>query len=213
MYGLIVCIENIRSIAEINMGQVPSDSYNLYNAYTLLVYVISIDIMFSLLLISSSVRIDQIFYRLKWVSFLITVITITISIIISILAKNYPNGGPLQINLILFIVIGLNTILLQVDNVLLYIKYKNNPFYHNGKIKKVYTTYTTISDSDSKKTSNEQNIDKKDVLDQNISYLELYEKRSQELHQVEEDFDNKLIDEKEYERRRKEIYAKYDKYN
>ena len=41
----------------------------------------------------------------------------------------------------------------------------------------------------------------------------MYEKRSQELRMVEEDFDNGLIDELEYNKRRKDIYAKYDKYN
>ena len=41
----------------------------------------------------------------------------------------------------------------------------------------------------------------------------MYEKRSQELKKVEEDFDNGLIDEQEYNKRRKDIYAKYDRYN
>ena len=56
-------------------------------------------------------------------------------------------------------------------------------------------------------------VDEKDVFDSNMSYFEMYEKRSQELKKVEEDFDNGLIDEQEYNKRRKDIYAKYDRYN
>ena len=47
----------------------------------------------------------------------------------------------------------------------------------------------------------------------NLSYFERYQKRSEELQKVDEDFDNGLISEQEYQKRRKEIYARYDRYN
>ena len=208
LYGLVTVIENIRTLSQVNGGSVPSDSYSIYKSYSILFYVLSIDGVFSLLIISSSVRIDQIFYRLKWVNSLVSTLTIVVSIALYILNVKYPTGGGIKISVLLYIIIAINTILMHIDVISIYLKYKNNPFYHNGKFKRAYTTYQVKEEKKEEKPV----VDNNDPL-KNLSYFELYEKRSEELHQVENDFDQGLINEQEYNRRRKEIYAKYDKYN
>ena len=64
--GMVSAIANIENLGAINNGYTANQAYLLIRYY-IIVNVLSIDILFSFLLISMSFRIDQIFYRLKWV--------------------------------------------------------------------------------------------------------------------------------------------------
>ena len=215
--GMAIAISNIESAVEINNIATNNQLY-LYNRYIILINILAVDIVFSLLLISMSFRIDQIYYRLKWVNITTDIISVSVTIFVALLAKKYASDGALLIQSpILYVLIGVGALLILVDHIILIIKYKDNPFYHNGKFKN--TSNTRVYQANTKeyitpeKREQDKVVDEKDVFDSNMSYFEMYEKRSQELKKVEEDFDNGLIDEQEYNKRRKDIYAKYDRYN
>lgn len=198
--------------------------YEIYSAYYVLIYIASISMVFSLLLISMSVRIDQIYYRLKWVNITTSILSLITILGTSLIASKYPQYeivkmfNPIIIYIILIVVI----LLLIIDQIILYIKYKNNPFYHGGAFKKSSNGYHRPEHQ--KKTDdgyinptqrpNEKVVDEKDVIDNDLSYFEIYERRSAELKALDELYENNKITEEEYYKRRKEIYVKYDnKYN
>ena len=198
-------------------------------AFAVLIYIAIIDIVFTLLLISSSLRIDQIFYRLKWVNILCSVLSLTV--VLSIFFINKENAGsPYTINMgwPIYVLLALAIVLMMSDVVIIKLKYRNNPFYHNGKVKKTYTQYKDVTPTyeapsqsvnqeviENDEAPQQNQSPKQEVVDElaNLSYFERYQKRSEELQKVDDDFDNGLINEQEYQKRRKNIYAKYDKYN
>ena len=195
--------------------------------YAILIYIAVIDIAFSLLLISSSCRIDQIFYRLKWVNMLCSALTLTIVLAIFFISReNAGTDVEITMKWPIYLILGIAIVLMSTDVVIVKLKYRNNPFYHNGKFKKTYTNYTDVTNRYEPKKDNDQEVVyedktqqtqqvKQEVVDElaNLSYFERYQKRSEELQKVDEDFDNGLITEQEYQKRRKEIYARYDRYN
>lgn len=182
--------------------------------YQIIISILSIDLIFSLLLISMSFQLNQIYYRLKWVNILVIIASAFSLILISVVKTRY---GEMSENIIeiksplIYIFYSIAAILILVDPIILMVKFKNNPFYHNGKYKKTYTEYVTKDQNNHQNQNN--NETKVEVLDENLSYFEIYERRSQELKHVEDLFDNGEIDENEYNRRRKQIYDKYDRYN
>lgn len=187
--------------------------------YRILIYISVIDLAFSLLLISTSLRIDQIFYRLKWVNMLCSSLSLAVVLSVFFLGRNSMNQT-ITINWPLYVLLALAILFMFGDVVIIKLKYRNNPFYHNGQFKKnVFTTYQDVTPK--KKVDDvvvEDRSDKsepveQEVLDKNLSYYEVYQMRSKELQQTDDDFDNGVINEQEYQKRRKDIYAKYDKYN
>ena len=199
--------------------QIANSVLMVYRTYQILLSILSIDMVFSLLLISSSFRIDQISYRLKWVNIvvgLLSTITLVILLIITNKYKVYPS---IKVNIFTYILLGLSLVLIAIDPIMLYIKYKNNPFYHNGKFKKTYNnshqhaSKTEDGYINPRPREEDKVVDEKDVIDANLSYYEIYEKRSKELLEVEDQFDQGLINEEEYNKKRKAIYDKYDRYN
>lgn len=215
--GMVSAIANIENLGAINNGYTANQAYLLIRYY-IIVNVLSIDILFSFLLISMSFRIDQIFYRLKWVNISTGIMSIACTIFIALLSNKYASDGALLIQSpFIYVLVGLGVLLLSIDHIILLIKYKDNPFYHNGKFNK--SSNTRVYQENTKETitperrQEDKVVDEKDVFDSNMSYFEMYEKRSQELKKVEDDFDSGLIDEQEYNKRRKDIYAKYDRYN
>ncbi len=194
--------------------------YAIYISYQVVISIESIGMIFSLLLISMSFRLDQIYYRLKWVNFLVSCILIATLVTTLIVANRYPYNSPVTITSPFFYVLfGISLVLLFADPVILYIKYKNNPFFHNGKFKKNYHTNPQQSSKTedgyiNPRPRDENNqVDEKDVIDNNMSYFEMYEKRSKELQEVEDLFDQGKINEEEYNKKRQEIYNRYDRYN
>ena len=196
-----------------------SPTFQLYYYYETLINLAAITIMFSLLLISLSFRIDQLFVRLKWVSILPSIFTLVSMAILIYLNVNAPDISQIVLHPIMYVLIAIAVILMSFDLIRLTIKYKNNPFYHNGKHhQRQQAYYREPSKTDDgyinpSQRTEDKVVDEKDVIDPNLSYFEIYEKRSEELKEVEDLFDEGKIDNQEYERRRKAIYAKYDRYN
>ena len=223
--GLYQAISNIEAINALQNG-VSEVQYSLYRTYSLLINLTSVTIAFSLLLISSSLRIDQIYVRLKWVNILSSIFSVITTFIILFTSMNNNDSSVLKIQSpLIYVLLAISVICMIFDQIRLYFKYKNNPFYHNGKFKSNSSQfnyrYTTSQPNQQSEDGyitprpREENkiIEEENVFDNNMSYFEMYEKRSEELHKVEEEFDKGEISEAEYNAKRKAIYAKYDKYN
>lgn len=217
--NLYSSISGIEELNTINGGVTPTQ-YSVYSFYVPLINVVSVSIVFSLLLISVSVRIDQFFVRLKWVNIVTGILSISSVAAIIIISNTYQDELVVQIKSPLFyVIVGLGLLLMSFDQIRLAIKYKNNPFYHGGKFKynSAKYNYRPTSNSDEYLTPHPRNEEKvvpqDDVIDSNMSYFEMYEKRKEELNKIEEEFDQGKISEQEYQNKRKAIYAKYDRYN
>lgn len=223
--SLYQAISNIEEINALQNG-VSEVQYSLYQTYGLLINLTTVTIVFSLLLISSSLRIDQIYVRLKWVNILSSVFSALTTFII--LYTSMKNSDPTVLVIqspLIYVLLAISVICMILDQIRLHIKYKNNPFYHNGKFKSNTSKYNyryTTNQSNQKNEDGyftprprEENkvIEEENVFDNNMSYFEMYEKRSEELRKVEEEFDEGKLSEAEYNAKRKAIYAKYDKYN
>lgn len=225
LYQAITNIENLNAL----QNGVTEIQYNLYRSYSVLINLTTVSFAFSLLLISSSLRIDQIYVRLKWVNILSIIFSVLTTIVIVSLSITNKDPAALVIKSpLLYILLALAVIMMMFDQIRLHFKYKNNPFYHNGKFKSDSANYnyrytTNQQNQGPRKTEDgyinprprEENkiINEEDVIDNNMSYFEMYEKRSEELHKVEEEFDQGKISEAEYNAKRKAIYAKYDRYH
>ena len=223
--GLYQAISNIEAINALQNG-VSEVQYSLYRTYSLLINLTSVTIAFSLLLISSSLRIDQIYIRLKWINILSSIFSAITTFVILFTSLNNNDSSVLKIQSpLIYVLLAISVICMIFDQIRLYFKYKNNPFYHNGKFKSNSSQfnyrYTTSQPNQQSEDGyitprpREENkiIEEENVFDNNMSYFEMYEKRSEELHKVEEEFDRGEISEAEYNAKRKAIYAKYDKYN
>ena len=173
--GMAIAISKIESTVAINNTYTEGQLY-LYQRYTILINVLAIDILFSFLLISMSFRIDQIYYRLKWANISTSTMSIAVTIFVAILANKYSGDGALLIQSpVLYILVGIGALLMIVDHIILMIKYKDNPFYHNGKYKnssnaKIYKS-TTNEYITPEKREQDKVVDEKDVCDSNMSYF------------------------------------------
>ena len=216
LYNSISGIEGLNSIN----GGVNEVQYKLHSYYSILINATSISILFSLLLISISVRIDQFFVRLKWVNIVCGALTIITLASILIISNRYTDSLIIKVNNpLLYIITIIDIILISIDQIRLSIKYKNNPFYHGGKYKNTSSKYNYRYNHSNdgyinpRPREEEKVVDESQVIDSNMSYFEMYEKRKEELDKIEEEFDQGKISEKEYQLKRKAVYAKYDRYN
>lgn len=186
----------------------------LYRSYYFLANFITVDLVFSLLIISASFRINQIFYRLKWANILTVIFSVAVVVLLSIFSNRFQEAGTYVVTInhwIIYVLLGVALALILVDDLILYFKFKNNPFYHNGRFKK--TTARSNYRPATEDNVIEVNEKESDANRENLSYFEIYERRSQELREVEDLFDQGKINEAEYAKKRKEIYEKYDRYN
>ncbi len=215
LFLVYICI-SIGRLEEVLSTSFYSDIHiQLYRCYYFLANFITVDLVFSLLIISASFRINQIFYRLKWANILTTIFSIAIVVLLAVFSNRFQEaGGHYVVSIqswVIYVLLGIGLALMLADDVILYFKFKNNPFYHNGKFRKTNarSNYRSRPEDDVIDVNEKQNT----VNQENLSYFEIYEKRSQELREVEDLFDQGKINEAEYSKRRKEIYEKYDRYN